>query len=176
MDLKEINPINFLFFNTRSKISDLGRFVGIIARELYRDAALNDLEIAGPIYWNYKDFTGNPQDEFGLEIALPVVEIPEHYVGKFQVKRTEPFYCVSVRQEGSWLDIPAAYEKITTFIRVRGMKMTSCNREIYIHMDFENPAANITEVQVGVSKQSYRNAIQRKSMSIQMVGYGKTLF
>lgn len=155
MQIKEIKPINFLFFRTKTKVSELGRYVGIVARELYRDATLNDLEISGPVYWNYIGFSGDITKEFTLEIALPVAEIPSHYEGKFRVKREETFYCVSIIHEGSWFDLPASYEKLMNFIGEHDLKIASLNREVYINMDFNNPSANITEIQVGITAESF---------------------
>jgi effector-binding domain-containing protein len=155
MQIKEIKPINFLFFRTRTKVSELGRYVGIVARELYRDASLNDLEVTGPVYWNYIGFEGDESREFTLEIALPVAEIPSHYEGKFRVKREETFYCVSFTHDGSWFDIPSSYEKLMEFIGEHKLHPVALNRELYINMDFNNPSANITEIQIGISTESF---------------------
>ena len=155
MQIKEIKPINFLFFRTKTRLSELGRYIGIVARELYRDATLNDLEISGPVYWNYIGFTGDVSKEFTLEIGLPIAEIPSQYEGKFRVKREDTFYCVSLFHEGSWFDLPASYENLMNFIEDRQLKSIGLNREIYINMDFNNPSANITEVQIGISADSF---------------------
>jgi effector-binding domain-containing protein len=159
MQLKEINPINFLFFRTRTKVSELGRYVGIVARELYRDAALNNLEISGPVYWNYFGFEGDESKEFTLEISLPIAEIPKNYEGKFRVKREESFHCVSIIHEGSWFDMPLSYAKLIKYLDGHQLKSVSVNRELYINMDFNNPAANVTEIQVGISSESYSSII-----------------
>ncbi|HEY4654125.1 MAG TPA: GyrI-like domain-containing protein [Cyclobacteriaceae bacterium] len=155
MQVKEVKPINFLFFRTKTRVGELGRFVGIIARELYRDAALNDLEVTGPLYWNYFGFEGNESNPFILEIAIPVAEIPAVYHGKFQLKREESFACVSMVHEGSWFDLQQNYLTIREFLSVRGIEPCAKNREIYLNIDFMNPAANITEIQVGIKDGSY---------------------
>lgn len=159
MQVKEINPINFLFFRTRTKVSGLGRYVGIVARELYRDAALNNLEVSGPVYWNYFGFEGDESKEFTLEIALPIAEIPKGYEGKFRVKREDAFQCVSIVHEGSWFDIPSSYSKLMKYIDQHQLKTVATNRELYINMDFNNPAANVTEIQVGISAESLSSRI-----------------
>jgi effector-binding domain-containing protein len=158
MQIKEIKPINFLFFRTKTKVSELGRYVGIVARELYRDATLNDLEISGPVYWNYFGFDGDSSKEFTLEIALPVAEIPNQYEGKFRVKHEDTFYCVSLIHDGSWFDLPSSYEKLAGFIGQHQLKMAAQNRELYINMDFNNPTANVTEIQIGITLDSFLKA------------------
>ena len=155
MQLKEVKPINFQFFRTKTRVGELGRFVGIIARELYRDAALHDLEVTGPVYWNYFQFTGNESTPFTLDVALPIAEIPAIYHGKFQLKREESFTCVSLIHTGSWFDLQHSYIKMKEFMSVRGLEPCGNNREIYINIDFVNPAANVTEIQVGVKPGSF---------------------
>lgn len=152
--IKAVKPLNFLFFRTRTKANELGRFVGIISRQLHRDAALNDLEVTGPSYWNYHGFDGNASKEFTLEIALPVSEMPLEYGGKFKLKRTNPFLCVSMVHYGSWYDMPDAYRKLLDFATGKKLTVSNYNREIYINVDFTDPGANVTEIQIGISEES----------------------
>lgn len=154
MQVKEVKPINFLYFRTKTRVGELGRFVGIIARELYRDAALNDLEVTGPVYWNYFGFNGHESTTFTLDIAIPIAEIPGNYRGKFQSKREESFPCVSMIHEGSWFDLQHSYVRMMEFLTVRGLEPCGQNREIYVNIDFMNPAANVTEIQVGIRTES----------------------
>lgn len=155
MQVKEVKPINFLYFGTKTRVGELGRFVGIIARELYRDAALNDLEVTGPVYWNYFGFNGNESAPFTLEIAIPIAEIPGNYRGRFQTKREDSFPCVSLIHEGSWFDLQQTYARMKEFLTVRGLESCGQNREIYVNIDFMNPLANVTEIQVGVRPESF---------------------
>lgn len=155
MQVKEVKPINFLYFRTKTRIGELGRFVGIIARELHRDAALCDLEVTGPVYWNYFGFTGNESTLFTLDIALPIAEIPGSYRGKFQAKREESFPCVSMVHEGSWFDLQQSYITMMEFLAVRGLEPCGQNREVYLNIDFMNPAANVTEIQIGIRPESF---------------------
>src|SRR5690606_26223702 len=155
MQVKEVKPINFLYFSTKTRIGELGRFVGIIARELYRDAAYNDLEVTGTVYWNYFGYDGNESVPFVLNIAIPIAEIPGNYRGKFQMKREESFPCVSLVHEGSWFDLQQSYIRMMEFLAIRGLEPCRKNREIYLNIDFMNPAGNVTEIQVGVRPESF---------------------
>jgi effector-binding domain-containing protein len=165
MQIKAVHPINFLFFRTRTKVSELGRYVGIVARELYRDASVNDLEVTGPIYWNYIGFEGDESREFILEIGLPIAEIPVHYEGKYRVKREETFYCLALVHEGSWFDIPATYSRLLHFVTENKVRTALLNREVYVNTDFNNPMANVTEIQVGISADSYSQLKKRQKVS-----------
>ena len=154
MQIKEVKPINFLYFRTITKTGELGRYVGIIARSLYRDAALNDLEVTGPVYWNYFGFEGDEQKSFTLEIALPVAEIPDAYAGKFKFKRTDTFPCLSLIHEGSWYDLPQSYSRLIQYMKEKQILPAVETREVYVNIDFVNPEANITEIQMGVQGES----------------------
>ena len=151
LTLKHVRPINFLFFQTRTRVCDLGRFVGIISRELHRDAALNDLEVTGPVYWEYDGFDrGDELKEFTLDIGLPVAELPNEYVGKFRLKRTEPSTCLSMIHYGSWYHLGSSYDHLFQCISENNLTPDNSRREIYINIDIADPRGNVTEIQVGV--------------------------
>lgn len=147
--LKQVKPINFLFFRTETTISELGNFLSV-ANDLFQEAFENNLRITGPVHWHYFGFIGDASKPFILEIALPVSEVIREYDGRFHFKRTEPFNCASIIHEGNWLDIPKSYEKLVRFLSTKDVKPIGVNREIYINADFANPEANITEIQLGI--------------------------
>lgn len=157
--LKQVKPINFLFFRTETTVGELGNFLSV-ANDLFKEAFENKLRITGPVHWHYFGFMGDEpalpagrRKPFTLEIALPVAEVLGEYDGKFHFKRTEPFACVSIIHEGNWLEIPKSYGKLMEFVSKRKLKPVSVNREIYINADFTNPEANITEIQLGILNQ-----------------------
>lgn len=146
--LKEVKPINFLFFRTETTVAELAKFLPV-GGELFKEAYENNLRVTGPVHWHYFGFT-DVQKPFTLEIALPVSEVLNGYDGKFHFKRTEPFKCVSLMHDGNWLELPKSYEKAIHFISRNNLQMNAVNREIYINADFSDPEANITELQVGI--------------------------
>lgn len=150
MDVKSINPINFLYFRTETKISELYKFLSV-GQELFKEAVTQSIPVTGPVHWHYFGFMGDENQPFQLEIAIPVGEIPNEYDGKFHFKRTEAFKCVTVRHEGSWLDMPSSYGKAMEFIQQNKLTPTAVNREVYINADFKFPESNSTEIQIGVN-------------------------
>jgi len=150
MQIKTVNPINFLFFRTETKVDELGELLPV-AKELFAEAVRQDLWITGPIHWHYIGFSGDITKPFTLEIALPVSEVPREYDGKFHFKRTEPFKCVSLIHEGAWLDLPQSYSKMMSFIVEKYLHPTGLNRELYVNADFHTPAFNVTEIQMGIA-------------------------
>ncbi|HEY0742495.1 MAG TPA: GyrI-like domain-containing protein [Chryseosolibacter sp.] len=150
MDVKSISPINFLYFRTETTVSELYKFLSV-GQDLFKEAVTQNIPVTGPVHWHYFGFTGDPAKSFQLEVAIPVGEIPEDYDGSFHFKRTEPFKCVMLRHEGSWLEIPAAYGKAIEFMEQNNLTPTAINREVYINADFKYPESNITEIQIGIN-------------------------
>ena len=147
--LREVQPINFLFFRTDTKVNQLSNFLSV-GQELFQEAVRHGLGITGPIHWHYFGFQGDESKTFTLEIALPVAEILNDYDGKFHFKRTDIFKCVSLVHEGAWTDLPKSYGTLMHFISENYFRPIAVNREIYINADFNNPDANITEIQIGI--------------------------
>ncbi len=150
MQVKEVKPINFIYFRTETKVSELINLVPV-AKEIYREAVGQDLNITGPVHWHYIGFTSDENKSFTLEIALPVAEVLPGYDGKFHFKRTQPFKCVSIIHEGGWNEIPSTYNKMMQFIAKHKLEPSAINREIYVNADFHSPEANVTEIQVGIN-------------------------
>lgn len=148
--IKEVRPINFLYFRTEAYVHELLNFVPV-ARDLYREAVNYNLHVTGPIHWHYFGFTGDASCPFTLEISLPVSDVIAEYDGAFHFKRTETFRCVSLTHEGGWDSLPASYDKLMEFISTMGFDPTGVTREIYINSDFKDPVSNITDIQIGIS-------------------------
>jgi effector-binding domain-containing protein len=147
---KQVQPVNFLFFRTETTVGELQKFLPV-AQELFSEAYENKLRITGPVHWHYFGFTVNEHKPFTLEVALPVAKVLSDYDGKFHFKRTDQFSCISLIHEGSWLEIPRSYEQLMRFATQKHLRLSGINREIYINIDFTNPDANITEIQLGLS-------------------------
>lgn len=149
--IREIKPINFLFFRTETTVEELGKFIPV-AKELFREAVNYSLHVTGPVHWHYIGFTGDVTKPFTLEIAIPVSEVVSGYDGAFHFKRTDSFRCVSITHEGGWMEIPQSYGVIMQFIAEHKLQPVGINRELYINADFSDLSANITEIQVGISQ------------------------
>ena len=147
--ITEIKPINFLFHRAETKISELANFIPM-AKELFKESVRLGLHVSGPVHWHYVGFSGNESQPFTLEVALPVIEIPKDYDGRFHFKRTDNFKCVILRHEGGWMEIPKSYDRLLQFIGENALQPIGVNRELYVNVDFNNPEANSTEIQMGV--------------------------
>jgi effector-binding domain-containing protein len=146
---KEVKPINFLFHRAETTVAQLADFLPV-AKDLQREAVVNNLRIVGPVHWHYFGFTGDESKPFTLEVAFPVDGVPTDYDGSFHFKRTEPFRCMSLLHEGPWEELPRTYGLLMQHIATQNLVPTAANREIYLNADFEHPEANMTEVQIGI--------------------------
>lgn len=149
MLIKNIKPINFLFFRAETTIAELHQHL-MIAPQLFKEAVACNLWITGPVHWHYIGFTGDYAQSFTLEISLPVSAIPGDYDGKFHFKRTALFKCVSAIHEGDWTKMGDSYAELIDYISREKLIANGVNRELYVNVDFEDLDANTTEIQVGI--------------------------
>lgn len=150
MQITSQNSFTALCFTEQTTMSGIFKHVRVKARELYNDAIANNLEITGPVYWIYTGMDGNPNTVFTLDIAIPVTA-PTGYKGKFSLKTIEPVKCMSTIHNGSWDKLAIPYGQLFMETGKKNYSPTGVCRERYIHMDFDNPENNITEVQVGIN-------------------------
>lgn len=149
MHIKEIKPANFLFHRVETTVAALANHLPT-GQKLFAEAVQKKLTITGPIHWHYVGFEGDEQKPFTLEIALPVAEVLSDYDGAFHFKRTESFRCVETIHEGGWQEIPHSYGKLMDFMKTNQLVPVALNREIYAHVDFQQPEANVTIIQMGI--------------------------
>lgn len=143
-----------LCFETPTTLREISQFVRVVAHKMYQVAIQNELEITGPVYWIYTGMDGNPETVFTLCIALPVSNHDTALdTSDFKLKQLETFHCVAEQHPGNWNQLGETYGSLIPGIISDGLVMSGQNREIYLHMDFDNPEANITEVQIGITEQ-----------------------
>lgn len=148
MQIKTQNSFSALCFSAQTNMSGIFKYVRVKARELYKDAADNNLEVTGPVYWIYTGMDGHPDTIFTLDIVLPVTK-PREYKGNFKLTATASIKCFSAFHLGNWEKLPVTYGQLFMETAKKNYSPSGVCREVYIHMDFENPDNNITEVQVG---------------------------
>jgi effector-binding domain-containing protein len=144
------HPYMTVLYSTRqATLSDLPTYSGTVVRELYRYVADLDLLVCGPQYWFYYGVDGRPETKFTLEIALPVQgKIPTAVLPYF--KRIPAFRCLSSRYEGPWEGIAEEYQRMLQYISDKELKMSGIYTESFLHIDFDDPANQITEIQIGI--------------------------
>lgn len=148
MEIKTHPPVTVLFSSHRTTLNTLSQYVGTVLKDLLAEAADQKALISGPVYWIYRGADGNPETEFTLEIALPVQGLSSS--DKFGIKQLPAFKSLVQEHVGPWDQLPAVYGQLLNYIDERKIAMNDECREIYVNIDFQDPANNITTVQMGV--------------------------
>jgi len=149
MQVKTQPPVTILYSTHQTTIQQLSQFVGSVMKDLYAEAAEQDVLVSGPPSWIYHGMDGKPDTVFTLEIALPV-QGAFIKPGRFAVKQLPPFKAVTHTHEGAWTALPEAYGQVIQYIDAHKIPMNEECREVYINIDFQNPENNITQIQMGV--------------------------
>jgi effector-binding domain-containing protein len=149
MEIKNQNTFTALSFSVQTNFAGIFQYVRVKAAELYKDAVENNLEITGPVYWIYTGMDGHSDTIFNLDIVIPVTK-PETYLGKFEVKTVQSLKFLSAIHAGSWEKLPDTYNQLFMETGKKNYVPNGICREVYLHMDFAQPANNLTEVQVGI--------------------------
>jgi effector-binding domain-containing protein len=144
------HPSMTVLYSTRqATFKDLPAFSGTVIRELYRYVADLDLLVCGPQYWFYHGMDGKPETRFTLEIALPVQgRIPTALLPHF--KQIPAFRCLTYRYEGAWEGLAGAYREMMQYIEDNQLKMNGVYAESFLHINLDDPASQITEIQIGL--------------------------
>ena len=151
MQIKTIQPMHVLCFETETTMQSLLQYVRVVAQRLYADAAKNSMEITGPVYWLYQGADGQPDTPFSLTIAIPVTPVPSiPSDSEFRLKELDSFHCLTAQHLGNWGSLGETYGALISEIQSQNLQMNGLTREIYLNMDFGNPERNITEVQIGI--------------------------
>lgn len=144
------HPYMTVLYNTRqTSLRELPHLSGTVVRELYKYVADLDLLVCGPQYWFYYGVDQRPETKFTLEIALPVQgKIPTAVLPYF--KRIPAFRCLSSRYQGPWEGIAEEYQRMLSYISDNNLKTSGIYTESFLHIDFDDPANQITEIHIGI--------------------------
>jgi effector-binding domain-containing protein len=148
MEIKTHPAMTVLYSSHQTTIPQLNQFVGTIAKELYAEAAKNNILPSGPQYWVYHGMDGKDDTVFTLEIALPIQG--EITTNKFKVKQLAPYKSVAHTHAASWDSMPDTYGQLLQYIEQNKIAMTDECREVYLNVDFVNPHNNRVEIQMGI--------------------------
>ena len=149
MKIIDALPINFLFHRVTTTLPELPSFASV-TQEIIAEAVKLKLPVTGAAHWHYFGLT-DMSKPFTLEISIPVGGVLDGYDGRFHFKRSDVFTALSSIHYGAWEKLPESYNAMFEHINRQGLKTSAVVREIYINVDFENPEANVTELQLGIS-------------------------
>ena len=149
MEIRITNPMNLFCFTAETTLVELMQYVRVKPHELYCAAANAGLEVVGPQYWIYSGSNGNPGTRFTLQIGIPVHDA-DGRVADFATVACPAIECAVMVHEGTWAELPATYGKLIAEVIASGRSLSGVTREVYLHIDFDNPANCRTEIQLGL--------------------------
>ena len=150
MHIKTYPPLTVLYSSHQTTMQQLHQF-GPVMAELYAEAGRKSY-INGPLHWIYNGMDGLPGTLFTLEIALPVRKaFPS---AAFQTKELDFFKAITFPCEGPWEQLPGSHAQIMQCLAQHQIPVTHECREVFLNIDFEQPGNNVTEIQIGVEKES----------------------
>ncbi|MEZ5018161.1 MAG: GyrI-like domain-containing protein [Flavipsychrobacter sp.] len=148
MEIKMQPPVKVMYTTVKTTLLDMEQYVGKTPMALKEECERLGLTTNGLQHWVYFGASGDPHNEFELQICLEVEgEAPSD---KYQFQELPEFKCVTTMHIGSWDNFAATYEKFVPQIGVEGHTLSNVSREVYLTVDFDNPENNRTEIQVGV--------------------------
>jgi effector-binding domain-containing protein len=150
MEIKTQAPVQVLSANIKTSLATIQKDTGETPMHLYDVATKAGLVPAGPQIWRYVGADGNKDTIFSLEMALPVSGVAIGTSLGYNLSETPSFKYVSTIHHGSWDNLYQTYARIIAELQTNGLTMTDECREVYTVVDMENPANNITEVQMGI--------------------------
>ena len=146
MEIKTINSQLVYCKEFETTLKEIEQYVGETPNKMLEEVMEAGGKIAGPQVWEYEGADGNPETRFKLTIALPIEQSIESL--SKNIKILPEFNCTVKVHNGSWDELSQIYQGIMTEIMQDGKTPGQICREIYHTVDFENPAKNVTEIQM----------------------------
>ncbi|TAJ14660.1 hypothetical protein DMA11_04620 [Marinilabiliaceae bacterium JC017] len=147
MEFKIIEAQKVFCETVTTTLKDICKLVGDKPAQLMQEAADAGFEIAGPQIWMYKGADGNPDTTFTLTIGIPVTTGERQHE---KVKTLPSFSCAAGVMNGPWEQFSEFYPQLIGDVCCQEKSLTGISREVYHVVDFQNPANNVTEVQIGI--------------------------
>lgn len=149
LSIKETQPFTALTFTTQATLRTLSQYAPGVAQNLHREAERLNLAITGPVHWIYTGVNGDENNEFQLDIALPIRQ-PGEKSDEFSYQTFSSFRCATYTYTGPWSDFDELYNALFAQLYRDGYQNDGHVREVYRVVDLANPANCVTEIQIGL--------------------------
>lgn len=118
--------------------------------DFYEEMKNKGIEATGPLEFVYLGATNDPEQEFTLQIAIPVKEEKEVSNG-YSFKKADAFKCISYDYKGDVNQMMPVYENLFQKVFAAQLEPSNEVREVYKHWEHPTSENNITEIQIGVN-------------------------
>lgn len=148
MEIKTTTPVKVMYTEVKTTLNEIRKHVITTPMDIMTEAEKLGLKTNQRQHWIYFGANSDYNNEFTLQICLEVEG--EATSDKYQFQELPALKHVSTTHNGSWDELADTYEKFFGQIYPQGIKPTNEVREVYLTVDLQNPANNVTEIQVGV--------------------------
>ncbi len=145
---KIVSPFLAIVSSSRVTLKRLDECIPVM-QSLYAEAARLGLTITGPSQWHYIGASGDDNQEFQLDVVLPIQQTgpPSE---TFVYSELPAFSCVSHAHTGAWSEMPAVYDQLFAQFYRDGYSEGTVVREVHLVADLEHPIQCVTEIQIGI--------------------------
>lgn len=151
IETKEVPSKLYLAIRKNLTIPEIKSFAQDFLPKLCAEIEVLGLKIAGALEFMYFGIDGNPETKFDLIIAFPVsVRGAESTL--FEYYESEPFHCVHLDYKGDMNGIGEAWSAFIKTIVESGLTPTGQCREVYKIWIGDDSIDNVTELQMGISR------------------------
>jgi effector-binding domain-containing protein len=120
-----------------------------ILAALQQAAATQGLQLNGPTIFIYPDLFIDPNTPFALDVGYAVPDNTQA-PASLQVKKLEPFRCVTVLYNGPMAQVGQAYASLVSQIEADGYTPTGELRQMFLYWEGPESANNIVQIQMGI--------------------------
>ncbi|MBO0947170.1 GyrI-like domain-containing protein [Fibrella forsythiae] len=148
----ETVPFMALTVSLRASMATLAVQGMAADRQVRAEAARLGLNTATPSQWLYTGLSGHPDDEFDLEVALPLHEPVTGTPGEsFAIRNVPAFHCAQYTYVGPWCNLGDVYDTLFIQFYADDHVYDGRIRERYQLVDLENQERCITDIQIGIA-------------------------
>ncbi len=149
MEQKQEKAKQFFYQEGKTTLNGLVNYADAQIPGVLEQVAKAGLAVTGPMEFIYFGATGDVNNEFTLQIALPVAEQKSISV-PYQIKQVPEFKCLSVVHKGDIAEIGGVYDKLFAEIQAQKIVPNGEIREVYHLYKDHDSAENVTEIQIGI--------------------------
>ncbi len=151
MKTKQIQTKQAVTGQLKTTLKTMNKEVEPVIERLMQEVEKAHFTQAGPLEFIYTGATEDMENEFDLEIAVPVTPSNGNLPTEFKLKEIPELKCVSTTFKGSMDEIGDTYETIYNELQKEGVQPTNIIREVYENWVSYSSKENVVEIQVGIN-------------------------
>lgn len=149
LSTKVVAPKIIFYKEGTTTLARIHEYADRVVPALMQEAENRKLLPAGPLEFIYFGCTGDMEQEFRLQIALPVEE-QKAGAGEFSFRQTDSFYCLHHDYAGDVNQMFPVYEMLYRQLAQKQWQPSDEVREVYKQWEHLTSANNLTEIQIGL--------------------------